>query len=261
VPTRVVREAWADGRVVVNAWVVGEGPSAAEVLARAGFDTVTLDLQHGAASIDGAAETFRAIELAGSTPLARAPWNDPAVLMRLLDLGARGIICPMVGSATETENFVRACRFPPRGVRSYGPVRGALGTGAEHVRRSDESILLFAMIETAEGFANLDAIAAVPGLDGLFVGPADLSLGLELETFADLTDPRTLAALDAVVEATRRHDIVPGIYVSSAERAVEMARRGFRFVTPATDADVLAHGGTAALDQTRRGLAEAEGER
>jgi 4-hydroxy-2-oxoheptanedioate aldolase len=162
----------------------------------------------------------------------------------------------MVGSAGEAESFVRACRFPPRGVRSYGPVRGALGAGVEHVRRSDESTLLFAMIETADGFADLEGIAATPGLDGLFVGPADLSLGLGLETFADLADPRTLDALDAVVEAARRHGIVPGIYVPTPERGDEMARRGFRFVTPATDADLLARGGEAALEASRR-LADA----
>jgi 4-hydroxy-2-oxoheptanedioate aldolase len=252
VPTRLLRETWADGRVVLNAWVVGEGPSTGETLARAGFDTVTLDLQHGTATIDAAAETFRAIELAGAVPFARAPWNDPAVLMRILDLGARGVICPMVGSADEAEAFVRACRFPPRGIRSYGPVRGALGAGVEHVRRSDESVLLFAMIETAEGFAALEGIAATPGLDGLFVGPADLSLGLGFETFADLADARTLEAVDAVVAAAHRHDIVPGIYVSSPERGAEMASRGFRFVTPATDAELLARGGEAALEATRR---------
>lgn len=257
-PTRAARDAWAAGRVVLNAWVFGEGPSSAEVLARSGFDTITLDLQHGAATLDAAGEIFRAIELAGASPLARAPWNDPATLMRLLDVGARGIVCPMVGSAAEAESFVRACRFPPRGVRSYGPVRGALGAGAEHVRRSDESILLFAMIETADGFADLDGIAATPGLDGLFVGPADLSLGLGLDAFADLTDARTLETLDAVVEAARRHGIVPGIYAPSPERAVEMVRRGFRFVTPVSDADLLARSAAQSLDATRRGIDEAD---
>lgn len=256
-PTRSVRGAWAADGVVVNAWLFSEGPFPAEVLARAGFDTVTLDLQHGAATLDGAADILRAIELGGAVPLVRASWNDPATLMRVLDLGARGVICPMVGSAAEAEAFVLACRFPPRGIRSYGPVRGALGAGMDHVRRSDEAILTFAMIETAEGFADLDGIASTPGLDGLYVGPADLSLALGLDAFADLGDARTLEALDAVVDAARRHGIVPGVHAPSAQRAVEMARRGFRFVTPATDADLLGRGGADALDSTRRGLADA----
>jgi 4-hydroxy-2-oxoheptanedioate aldolase len=249
-----LREIWAGGGVVINAWLTLEGSSAASAVATAGFDSVTLDLQHGAATASDAAEIVAAIEQAGSVPLARPAWNEPAGLMRLLDVGARGLICPMVSTREEAERFVGACRYPPLGIRSYGPVRGSLGPGAEHVRRSNETVLVFAMIETADGFANLDEIAATPGLDGLHVGPADLSLALGLPTFADLTDPALLRALDEVVAAATRHGIVAGVHAPSPDRAVEMAAHGFTFVTAAVDADLLGRAAADALARTRAGL-------
>lgn len=249
-----LREIWASGGVVVNAWLTLEGTSAASAVSAAGFDSVTLDLQHGAATADAAADILGAIEATGPVPFARPAWNEPAGLMRLLDVGARGLICPMIGSREEAERFVAACRYPPLGIRSYGPVRGSLGPGIEHVRRSNETVLTFAMIETAEGFANLDDIASTPGLDGIHVGPADLSLGLGVSTFADLGDPELLGALDQVVALASRHGIVAGVHAPSPDRAVEMAARGFTFVTSASDADLLGRAAADALAKTREHL-------
>jgi 4-hydroxy-2-oxoheptanedioate aldolase len=257
VPTRRLREAWQRDEPALNAWLTLDGADTAGLVAAAGFDAVTLDLQHGAAEADRAGAIFAAIEGAGTVPLARPRWNAPAEVMRALDLGARGLICPMVGSATEAEALVAAARYPPLGTRSYGPVRGSLGPGAEHVRRANESTLVFAMIETADGFANRDEIAAVQGLDGLYVGPADLSLGLGLGSFADLQDERLLEALDAVVETARRRDLVAGIHAPAPEAAARMVERGFRFVCPAVDADLVRVGAERALDETRRLIAGA----
>ena len=251
-PTDRLRETWARGGTALNAWLTLEGPASAAAVAAAGFDSVTLDLQHGAAEPHDAARIFAAIEIAGSVPLARTRWKDPAELMRTLDVGARGIICPMVGSRAEAEAFVTACRYPPEGIRSYGPVHGALGAGREHVTRANEIVLTFAMIETAEGFGNLDQIASTPGLNGLYVGPSDLSLGLGLDTFADLGDPLLLEALDAVVAAAKRHEIVAGVHAPSPERSAAMAERGFRFVTPAVDTSVIADGASFSIEHTRR---------
>jgi 4-hydroxy-2-oxoheptanedioate aldolase len=252
VPTGRLRETWARGETAVNAWLTLESAGSAAAVAAAGFDSVTLDLQHGTAEPHDAARIFAAIEAAGAAPLARVRWNDPAELMRMLDVGARGIVCPMIGSRAEAEAFVSGCRYPPEGVRSYGPVHGAFGAGREHVTRANEVVVTFAMIETAEGFGNLDEIASTPGLDGLYVGPSDLSLGLGLDTFADLGDPRLLEALDAVVDAAKRHEIVAGVHAPSPERSAEMAERGFRFVTPAVDATLIADGATSSIERTRR---------
>jgi 4-hydroxy-2-oxoheptanedioate aldolase len=250
-PTERLSETWARGEPAFNAWLVLGDPAGGAALAGAGFDAVTLDLQHGSASLDVAGDVFAAIENAGAAPLVRTRWNDPAEIMRALDLGARGIVCPMIGSRAEAEALVAVCRYPPQGIRSFGPVRGALGAGSEHVRRSNRSTLAFAMIETADGLANVEDVAATPGLDGLYVGPTDLSLGLGLPSLGDLEDPTLLEALDAVVSAAHAHGIVPGVHAPSPERAARMVERGFRFVCPAVDADLLRSGGESALATTR----------
>lgn len=254
-PTDRIREAWTRDEPALLGWLLLEGRASAAVVAGAGFDAVTLDLQHGAAAIDDAGEVFASVESAGAVPLARPRWNDPGEIMRLLDLGARGIVCPMVGTQADAEALVAACRYPPDGVRSYGPVRGAFGSGSEQVALANEAILVFAMIESADGFRNLDDIAATTGLDGLYVGPTDLSLGLGLSTLADLDDPRLLEALDAVVASARRHGIVPGVHAPSPERAARMVERGFRLVCPSIDADALGSAAAAALEATRAAIA------
>ena len=248
-----VRERWADGETALNAWLTFEGAASAAVVAEAGFDAVTLDLQHGTAGLEDVGAIAAAIERAGAVPFVRLRWNDPGLVMRALDLGARGVICPMVDSREQAEAFVRACRYPPLGSRSYGPIHGASGAGREQTERANEEVLAFAQIETVEGLAAVAEIAATPGLDGLYVGPADLSLTMSLESFADLADPAMLHALDAVVAAAQAAGIVPGIHAPGAERASAMIERGFRFVGAAGDADLLAAATAEALEHVRHG--------
>jgi 4-hydroxy-2-oxoheptanedioate aldolase len=157
----------------------------------------------------------------------------------------------MVSSRTEAEAFVTACRYPPAGTRSYGPIRAAFGRGRDQTSAADAAVLLFAMIETVSGLANVEEIATTPGLDGLFVGPADLSLALGIATFADLTDPAMLTVLDEVVAAADAHGLVPGIHAPSPMPAAEMAARGFRFVSCAVDEDLLRGAAVKALRTTR----------
>ena len=199
----------------------------------------------------GLPHLLAAIARTPAFPFVRAAWNNPADLMRALDLGVRGVICPMIGSRTEAEAFVAACRYPPVGTRSYGPIQAAFGRGSEQTKASEDAILLFAMIETADGFAHLDEIASTPGVDGLFVGPADLSLGMGLDTFADFTDPALLTALDSIIAAADEHGLTPGIHAPSPENAAAMAVRGFRFVSCSVDEDLLHGAAEVALRQTR----------
>jgi 4-hydroxy-2-oxoheptanedioate aldolase len=251
VTTDPVRARWAAGETAFAAWLTFESPAAASVLASAGFDAVVIDLQHGHATLESLPHLLAAIPPSESLPFVRAAWNHPADLMRALDLGARGVICPMIGSRGEAEAFVAACRYPPEGTRSYGPIHGAFGRGPEQASAANDAVLLFAMIETAEGFTSLEEIAATPGLDGLFVGPADLSLGLGLDTFADLTDPALLKALDEIVAAADGHDLVPGIHAPSPSAAAAMAARGFRFVSSAVDEDLLREAAESAVRGAR----------
>jgi len=246
-----VRDRWVAGEVALNAWSTFGGGSAAGVLASAGFDAVTVDLQHGEQTLEGLGDVAGAIERAGAVPFVRIDWNDPATVMRALDLGARGVICPMVDTAEEAAAFVRFCRYPPLGARSYGPVRSAFGTGREHSDAANAAVLAFAQIETAGGFANIEGISATPGLDGVYVGPADLSLTLGFEGFADLASREMLDALDRVVASASAREVVPGIHAPSIERAVEMARRGFRFVGSAGDTELLRAGAAESLERTR----------
>jgi 4-hydroxy-2-oxoheptanedioate aldolase len=246
-----VRARWATGETAFAAWLTLDSPAAATAVASAGFDAVVVDLQHGHSTLDTLPHLVAAIQHTQAMPFIRAAWNHPADLMRALDLGARGVICPMVGSRAEAEALVAACRYPPAGIRSYGPLHGAFGRGHEQTTAANDAVLLFAMIETADGYANLEEIAATPGLDGLFVGPADLSLGLGLDTFADFADPALLKALDAIIAAATAHGLVPGIHAPSPADAAAMSDRGFRFVSSAVDEDLLREAAEAALRATR----------
>jgi 4-hydroxy-2-oxoheptanedioate aldolase len=249
--TDPVRDRWAAGEAAFAAWLTLESPASAAAVASAGFDAVVVDLQHGHATLEDLPRLLAAITRTPALPFVRAAWNHPADLMRALDLGVRGVICPMIGSRDEAEAFVAACRYPPAGTRSYGPIQAAFGRGREQTKAAEDAILLFAMIETADGLAHLDEIASTPGLDGLFVGPADLSLGMGLDTFADFADPALLAALDAIVAAAGQHDLTPGIHAPSPPNAVAMVERGFRFVSCAVDEDLLRGAAEVALRQTR----------
>jgi 4-hydroxy-2-oxoheptanedioate aldolase len=247
----MVRARWLADEPAFAAWLLLESPIAAEVLGGAGFDAVVVDLQHGSASLDGLAGLVRAIETTPAVPFVRTAANDPAELMRVLDLGARGVICPMIGSRDEAESFVRACRYPPEGGRSYGPIRGAGGIVREHTRRANEDVILFGMIETAEGLADANGIASTRGLDGLFVGPTDLGLSLGLERPGNLTDPALLEPIETVLQTARSADLVAGIHAPDPSRAAEMPARGFRFISCAVDTDLLARGATDALRTVR----------
>jgi 4-hydroxy-2-oxoheptanedioate aldolase len=249
VTTEPVRRRWAAGEPAFAAWLLLESPVAAETVAAAGFDALVVDLQHGSATLQDLPHLARTIDATGAASFVRTAWNDPAELMRALDLGLGGVICPMVGSRGEAEGLVRATRYPPAGTRSFGPIRAQRGSARDHAAGADP--LVFAMIETAEGRANLEEIAATPGLDGLFVGPTDLALALGLERPGDLTDPALLEHLDAILGSCATHDLVPGVHAPDPARAAEMAARGFRLISCAVDTDLLRSGAADALRVAR----------
>jgi 4-hydroxy-2-oxoheptanedioate aldolase len=247
-----VRSRWAAGEPALMAWLLLDTAAAATTVAAAGVDAVSIDVPHGAASIHRLADILTAVDATSATPFVRVSWNDPAEIMRVLDLGARGAICPMISTRQQAEAFVAACRYPPDGIRSYGPVRAAFGAGRIHTSTADEAVMPFAMIETAEGLANVDEIAAAPGLTGLFVGPTDLSLDLHIEALADFENEQLLDALDRVLDACEHHDLVPGIHAPVPDdAAAAMIERGYRLVSFAVDTDVLGRGVASALRRLR----------
>ena len=227
-------------------------------MARAGWDSVTLDLQHGLIDYTQAVPMLQAIGAAGALPMVRVPWNEPGIIMKILDAGALGIICPMVNTRAECERFVGACYYTPCGYRSYGPTRARATYGSDYESSVAPQVLTFAMVETAEALANLESIVTVPGLSGVYVGPADLSLSMGSPERSDPTAPAVVAALDAIVAACRRHNLVAGMHCASARYARSMIAKGFQFVTVASDSALLAGAAASAVRAVHNGAQQAE---
>lgn len=231
-----VKTRWLAGEAVLTAWLSIPSAFSAEVLAHCGFDCLTIDVQHGLIDYAAAVAMLQAISTTPCITLARVPWNEPGSIMKLLDAGAYGIICPMISTAAEAAAFAAACRYPPQGIRSYGPKRAMLYAGDDYPAAANDHILAIAMIETVGGLENVDAIAATPGIDALYIGPADLSLALGRQQRMDQTDPVMVEALDAVLAAARRHGKVAGLHTGSPAYAHQMIDKGFQLVAVQSDA-------------------------
>ncbi|MDB5476828.1 MAG: garL [Phenylobacterium sp.] len=240
-PNRL-RQVWAEGRAVLNGWCGIGSAFTAETLARQGWDSITIDGQHG---LIGYAEMLAMLQAVAATEagtLVRVSWNTPGEIMRALDAGADGVICPMINNRQECEAFVRACRYPPDGYRSFGPTRAALVHGADYAGGANAHVLAFAMIETAEGLEKADEICATPGLAGVYIGPSDLSLALGGPPTQDSEDPLRLAAFDKILAACQRAGVKAGVHTTSVAYSQAMLARGFDLVTVGADTRYLAAG-------------------
>lgn len=246
-----VASALRASRPVVSGWLTVGHPLLAEAMAHAGYDAVTVDLQHGAVSDAELVSVLQALSTTDVTPLVRVAWNDPARLMKALDLGAYGVIVPMIEGPDDVRAALRAVRYPPVGARSYGPTRAAFYGGPDYAAHADEQIVLAAMIETRAALERIDEVLAVPGLDLAFVGPADLSQALGGPPGADFTDGPVPEALERILAAARRHGVPAGIFCKDAGYAARMLERGFRFVTADSDVGLLRRGAAAALRRLR----------
>lgn len=240
VPARAVREAWAAGRAARNAWLTIPDAHLAEMVAARGIaEAVTLDMQHGLFDHGTVVHAIRAVAAHGAAALVRLPGVDVALAGYVLDAGAGGVIAPMVERADEVEALVAACRYPPRGRRSHGPTRAVLRPGADAFLGAEQAVA-FAMIETRDGLERCEALAAVDGLDGLFVGPGDLGLSLGLGAAQDREEPEIRAAFDRVLAACRGSGKRAGIFAGSTAYAARMAGLGFDLVTVWVDAAAVA---------------------
>ena len=235
-----LKKIWAKGEAVVNGWLSIPSGFSAEVMAHQGFDSLTIDMQHGVVDYQVAVSMLQGISTLGVVPLARVPWNDPARLMKILDAGAYGVICPMINTAQEAEAMVRACKYPPRGFRSWGPVRASLYAGTDYGDHANTETIVMPMIETAEALKNLDDILTVPGVDAIYVGPSDLSLALGCKPRLDQTDAPVVEAQQKIVEACKKHGVIAGIHNSTSAYSLKMIEAGYQFVTLASDSRFLA---------------------
>ena len=235
-----LRTIWARGEAVVNGWLSIPSAFSAEVMAHQGFDALTVDMQHGVVDYQVAVTMLQAISTTSVIPLARVPWNDPARVMKILDAGVYGVICPMINTRSQAEALVAACKYAPRGYRSWGPVRALIYAGSDYGDHADDDLVVMPMIETAEAVKNIEEILRVPGVDAVYVGPSDLSLTLGCKPRLDQTDPPVVEAQQRIVEACKRHGVVAGIHNATAAYALKMIAAGYQFVTLASDSRFLA---------------------
>lgn len=252
-PNRL-REIWAAGGAAINGWLNIPNSFTAELMAHQGFDSVTVDIQHGLIGYADAVHMLQAISTTDTVPVVRAPWLEPGILMKALDAGAYGLICPMVNSAEEAENLVAWTRYPPLGTRSNGPVRASLYGGADYQANANDTVVTFAMIETADGLDNLDEILRVPGFDATYIGPTDLSLALGCTPTFDDVDKPVAEAIEMILRKTREAGKVAGCHNGSPAWAKKRIEMGFQFVTVGADMRLLADAARKAVDAVRNHL-------
>ncbi len=246
-----IRALWSENKAVLNGWCAIPSAFSAEIMASLGWDSITVDMQHGVIDYQTAVGMFQAISTTASAPMARVPWNDPASVMKMLDAGAYGIICPLVNTAEEARRFAGACRYPPRGYRSSGPVRASLYAGPDYMDYADDTVLSFAMIETTQALENLDAILAVDEIDAVYIGPSDLSLSLGGRPGLDQTEPKVVEAIEAILAAAKRHAKRTGIQTNDPAYAKRMIAQGFDLVTVMNDNRLMVSAGTRIVADMR----------
>lgn len=235
-----LHQLWAEGRTAVNGWLSIPSAFSAETMAHQGWNSLTIDMQHGVIDYQVAVAMMTAISTTNTVPLVRVPWLEPGILMKALDAGAYGVICPMVNNAEECEQFVSWTSYPPRGTRSNGPIRALLYAGSDYQAHANDTIVRFAMIETAEALDNLDEIMSVPGLDAIYIGPSDLSLALGCKPLFDEVDKPVAEAIALILAKAKEHGLRAGAHNMTPEYARKRMEMGFDLVTIASDARLMA---------------------
>ncbi len=233
-PNHVLRS-WRNGGQTVGAWLTVNSAFSAEVMAHQGFDWLCIDIQHGAIDYSDAMHMLQAISTTDTVPFVRVPWNDPATIMKVLDAGSYGVVVPLVNNRSEAEAAVTACRYPPLGIRSYGPVRAAIYGGPNYSKWANDEIACIVMIETAKALEHLDEIMSTPGVDVAYVGPSDLAYAVDLDPRGDNDDPKHAETVQRIFETAKRHGVATGIHTSSVEYASRYLKMGFQMVTLSAD--------------------------
>ncbi len=239
-----MRELWDGGGVTVGGWCAVPSAFSAELMGRCGFDWVCVDTQHGLVGYDQMVLMLQALSITGTPAFVRVPWNTPGDIMKALDAGAQGVIVPMVNSAEEARRVVGACRYPPDGYRSWGPIRAALGVDGYSPATANRRVVVAVMIETVGGVASADEIVSVPGVDAVYVGPNDLAVTHGMSPSADRFGEEHQRIVETVLDACRRHDVVAGIHCGSVETAMRWRERGFRMFNVTSDAIFMRTGAT-----------------
>ena len=237
---------------IINTWLAIPSSFSAEVMANQGWDSVTIDMQHGLIDYSNAVNMLQAISTTNTMPLARVNWNEPGQIMKILDAGSYGVICPMVSNRKEAENFVQACQYPPKGYRSFGPIRASIYGGSDYAKNANEEILKLAMIETKEALEKLDEILDTPNLDGVYIGPADLSLAVGEEPGFDRPEnTKAYKEILRILESAKKRNLLAGLHNGTAEYANKMIKKGFNLVTVGSDSRYITSGAKSDLEKLK----------
>jgi 4-hydroxy-2-oxoheptanedioate aldolase len=247
-----LRTLWKADQAVVNSWLAIPNGFSAETMAHQGWDSLTIDMQHGLIDDAAMVSMLQAISTTPTVPIVRVPWLEPGIIMKALDAGAYGLICPMVNTVDDAARLVAWTNYAPRGTRSFGPIRAVLYAGADYATHANDTIVRFAMIETAQALDNLDAILSVEGVDAVYIGPSDLSLALGCKPVFDDVEPKVAQAMAHILERARAHGVVAGVHNGRADVAKSRVAMGFRFVTVGSDARLLAGGSQQLLGEMRQ---------
>jgi len=250
-----IERLWNSGQMVICGWLLLPDTFTAEIMAKQGYDTVTIDLQHGLIDYQTAISMLQAMNGSSAVPFARVPWLDPAIIMKLLDAGILGIICPMINTADEARRLASYVRYPPAGERSFGPARAGFIVDPEYGGKANDTIQCLAMIETAEGYRNLEEIVQVMGIDGVYIGPIDLTLGLfgnDLPIGIDREEPEMIEAIKRILDCAHAAGKKAGIHCGTPEYASRMADLGFDMVALSTDLGLFSSASKSSLEATRQ---------
>ncbi len=247
-----LKQLWEDGKPAINGWLAIPSGFSAEVMAQGGWDSVTVDLQHGVQDYQSMVACFQAMQSHPVLPMVRVPWNEPGIVGKVLDAGAFGVICPMINTKAEAEAFVSYCRYPPAGKRSNGPIRaGIYGVGTGYQSTANQEILCLPMIETQEAVDNLDAILDVPGIDAVYIGPSDLGFSMGLIPVLDREEPVIMDIYKKILDATKKRGLRACVHCLTPAYAKRMIAMGFNLVTLGNDSGLLLGAARAAVKATR----------
>ncbi len=247
-----LKELFKAGKPIINSWLAIPTSFSAEVMANQGWDSLTIDMQHGLIDYTNAVGMLQAISTTETTPIARVNWNEPGQIMKILDAGCYGVICPMVSNRKEAENFVQACQYPPKGYRSFGPIRASIYGGNDYAKQANNEVLKLAMIETKEALEKLDEILDTPNLDGIYIGPADLSLSVGEEPGFDKSEnTKAYKEILKILEGAKKRNLIAGIHNGTAEYAQKMIEKGFNLVTVGSDSRYIGAGAQSDLEKLK----------
>ncbi len=251
-----VKELWQAGKPVVTGWCGTPDPYTSEVMARAGFDALILDMQHGMGiGPDRAVIWLQIVGQTDTTPIVRVPWNDPVYIQWVLDAGAMGVIVPMINSIEDAKKAIGASKYPPIGYRSNGPNRARFYGAPDYFDHANEEVLCILMMETKEGIDSMEEIAKLPGVDGYYIGPTDLALSIGLPPRMDSKEPQHIAQVQRVIDTARAHGQHAGIHLTGPEEGIRRWKQGFNLNPICIDISMVASGVQRGIDEFKKGIA------